>query len=217
MISKRLKTLHNQISKTQIEFDRISAVNNKKNNILFIILIINIIFSFSMRVFFSNNQNEIFHFFLFSIFFSTFINSIILSLPLFYAKNYLSPNKDLFRRSLFCLGCFSIIMFLSTMLLNLPNDNDSIKLFFINFISSSSIIAFFSIIAYDSNKKTYFKSTSFQLRKMKGEYNYYIDKVIIEDELRENALTAKGMPDKVKEDINTKYAVFFSSKFNIKL
>lgn len=213
MISKRLKTLNNQISKTQIEFDRVLIINNKNNNMLFTLLLLNLIFAFSMRLFFSTSENELFHFFLSSICFSTFINSIILSLPLFYAKNYISPNKDFFIRILFCLGFFSILIFLTVMLLNLPNDNNSLKLFFINFISSSSIIAFLSLIAYDSNKKTYFKSTSFQLRKMKGEYNYYIDKVILEDDLREHALTYKGMPDQVKEDINKKYAVFFASKF----
>lgn len=214
MISKKLKILHEQILKTQTEFDRINIINNKKNDILFIAFIINTIFVFSMRFFFSINENEYFYYFLFSVFISTFINSIILSLPLFYAKNYLSPNKDFFVKILFCVGLLSIIFFLTTMLLNLPSDNNSLKLFFIHFISLSGIITFFSLIAYDSNKKTYFKSTSFKLRKMKGEYDYYIDKVIAEEDLREHTLTVEGMPDKVKEDINTKYAVVFSSKLN---
>jgi hypothetical protein len=58
-------------------------------------------------------------------------------------------------------------------------------------------------------KKTYFKTNSLKLRRAKGEYNYYIDQIVVKEELRTEAQASNKISNDIKEEINRRYSKIY--------
>tara|TARA_Y100000588_G_scaffold120968_2_gene132406 strand:+ start:8875 stop:9558 length:684 start_codon:yes stop_codon:yes gene_type:complete len=211
MILNKVQNLNKQINRYTLEQEKNLKNQSKKSSGLAIFFIsLNLVFSVISRFIFSISEIDFFYLFLGVIFFSTLINALFISVPFLFSKNYLPDNSD----NVVVLQGLGILVFLGVfccLLLNLPQNNnlEDIKFLFSTYVLGSSLIAYLSIFTYDSMKKTYFKTNSLKLRRVKGEYNYYIDQIVVKEELRTEAQVSNKISNDIKEEVNRRYSKIY--------
>jgi hypothetical protein len=211
MILNKVQNLNKQINRYSLEQDKnLSNQSKKSSGIAIFFISVNLVFSIVARFVFSTSEIDFFNLFLGVIFCSTLINGLFISIPFLFSKNYLPDNSD----NVVILRGLGILVFLgivSGILLNLPHNNslEDIKFLFATYVLGSSLIAYLSIFTYESMKKTYFKTNSLKLRRAKGEYNYYIDQIVVKEELRTEAQASNKISNDIKEEINRRYSKIY--------
>ena len=211
MILNKVKKLDKKINLYNIEQDKNLKNQLKKSSVLAIFFIsLNLVFSILSRFLFSTSEMEFFNFFIGVIFCSTLINALFISIPFLFSKNYLPDNSDNIV-ILKGLGFLIILSVVSGFLLDLPNNNnlEEIKLLFASYVLGSSLIAYLSIFTYEAMKNTYFKTNSLKLRRAKGEYNYYIDQIVVTEGLRTEAQASSKISNNIKEEVNRRYSKIY--------
>lgn len=216
MILNKVQNLNKQISRYSLEQDKnLNNQSKKSSGIAIFFISINLVFSILARLVFSTSEIDFFNLFLVVVFCATLINGIFISTPFLFSKNYLPDNSD----NVTLLRGLGILVFLgifSGLLLNLPRNSslEDIKSLFNSFVLGTSLIAYLSIITYESMKKTYFKTNSLKLRRAKGEYNYYIDQIVVKEELRTEAQASEQISNDIKEEVNRRYSKICAAKLN---